>query len=131
MAPNKSSKRFAKKELDFFKGLLLGLKDNLLHDIKNMSENPKTEDNDSHDISGHVQHMADVATDMYDREFNMGLASHDREILKKIDAALKRIEEGTYGICLGTGKPISLERLKALPYAEYCREYQEQLEKQK
>jgi DnaK suppressor protein len=73
--------------------------------------------------------MADVATDMYDKEFNLGLASKEREILQKIEDALRRIEDGTYGYCLATGKPISQARLKAIPYVEYCLEYQEQLEK--
>ena len=93
-----------------------------------MSDNTGSSSNDSSDVSGHVQHMADVATDMYDKEFSLGLASHDREVLHKINAALKRIDDGTYGFCLATGKPISQARLKAIPYAEYCLKYQEELE---
>ncbi len=119
--------KFAKKELEHFKELLLNMKENLIHDIKNMAAG----DDDSRDVSGHVQHIADVATDMYEKEFNMGLASKDREILVLIEAALKRIEDGTYGVCLGSGEMINKERLEAIPYAEYSRDYQEKLETKK
>ncbi|MCA9401661.1 MAG: TraR/DksA family transcriptional regulator [Candidatus Omnitrophica bacterium] len=130
MATKKTpGKKLTKKEINYFKELLLKLKHELIHDIQNLASNPNSEDSDSRDMSGHVQHMADVATDMYDKEFNLRLASKDRELLQKIDEALHRIEEGSYGKCLGTGNYINIERLKAIPYAEYCREYQEELEK--
>ena len=125
------AKKLDKKKLEYFKKILLKLKDDLLHDIHNMSKDPNGENGNSGDVSGHVMHMADVATDMYDKEFALGLASKEREILQKIDDALKRIEEGTYGICLGTGKPIAQARLKAIPYAEYCLKYQEEIENTK
>ncbi len=121
-------KKMDKKKLEKFKTLLLALKSDLVHDIKNMSNNAGSTMNESSDVSGHVQHMADVATDLYDKEFAMGLASHDRETLQRIDDALKRIENGTYGFCLGTGKAIKEARLKAIPYAEYCLAHQEELE---
>lgn len=122
-----SKTKFTKKELEHFKQLLLSLKENLIHDIRNMAAS----DEESRDVSGHVQHIADVATDMYEKEFNMGLASKDRELLVLIEAALKRIEDGTYGICLGSGEMINKERLEAIPYAEYSRDYQEKLESKK
>ena len=120
-------KKMDKKKLEKFKALLLALKSDLVHDINNMS-NSTGSTNESADVSGHVQHMADVATDLYDKEFTMGLASHDRETLQRIDDALKRIEDGTYGFCLGTGKAIKEARLRAIPYAEYCLSHQEELE---
>ncbi len=126
MPQKKASKKLNKKELEYFKGLLLKLRGDLVHDIKNMMQNPSGDE--SRDMSGHVQHMADVATDMYEKEFNLGLASHDREVLQKIEDALRRIDDKTYGICLGTGKPINKARLEAIPYAEYCLEHQEELE---
>lgn len=119
-----------KKQLEQYKKLLLQLKDDMLHDIKNMSNTSSLQESGTPD-AGHAQHMADVATDMYDREFNLGLASHEREVLQKIEDALERIKDGTYGFCLGTGKQIKAARLKALPYAENCLEHQEELENQK
>jgi len=119
-----------KKQLEYFRKRLLDIKEEIRHDIQNMNSvnEANTKDN-SGDISGHAQHMADVATDMYDREFTLGLASNDRELLNKVESALKRIEEGTFGICLKTKKPIPLARLKAIPYAEFCLEAQEEMEK--
>ncbi len=120
------NKKLDEKKLEFFKNLLFKLKESIVHDIYSISQDSDSQD--SGDVSGHVSHMADVATDMYDREFNLGLASNEREILQKIEDALRRIQDGTYGFCLGTGKSISQARLKALPYAEYCMKYQEEIE---
>ena len=124
----KTEKRLEKSKLVQYKKSLLQMREDILSDIKNMQG--ESGDLDSKDVSGHVIHMADVATDMYDKEFNMGLASKDRVLLQKIEDALRRVDEGSFGFCLATGKAISPARLKAIPYAEYCLEYQEQIEKQ-
>ena len=124
-------KKMDKKKLEFYKKLLLKLKDDFTHDIKNMSTNPIAETNDSRDVSGHVQHMADVATDMYDREFNLELASNERDLLYKVDLALKRIADKSFGICGECKKPIAAARLKAIPYTETCLKCQEKLETKK
>ena len=124
-----AEKRFDKKKLEYYKKMLLKLKEELVHDINNMSKNPGgPQENESGDVSGHVLHMADVATDMYDREFNLGLASNEREILFKIDQALKRIEDQSFGACLECEKPILLMRLNAIPYADTCLKCQEKIE---
>jgi DnaK suppressor protein len=128
MPHEKTIKTMKPKDLDFFKNMLLKMRESLVLDLKNMHHD--SQDSESRDLSGHVQHMADVATDMYDKEFALGLASKDRDLLHKIEMALKRIEDGTYGFCAGTGKAISKERLKAIPYTEYSLEHQEELEKQ-
>ena len=73
----------------------------------------------SGDISAHPFHMADAASDSFDTEFNIGLASNEKNVLYEIDAALRRIKEGTFGICEKYGTPISKKRLKAMPYARY------------
>lgn len=123
-------KSLDKKKLETFKNLLVEMRENIVSDIKSMSNGSGAVGGESTDVSGHVQHMADVATDMYDKEFSLGLASKDREMLQKIDDALVRIQNGTYGLCLETKKLISAARLKALPYAEYCLEYQEKIEEE-
>lgn len=117
-----------KKKLDHYKKTLIKLKDELVHDIKNMSKNPNGDGADSGDVSGHVLHMADVATDMYDREFNLGLASTEREVLVRIDQALKKIEDKSYGHCIECGKSIAAARLEAIPYVETCLKCQEKIE---
>lgn len=127
--PTKSTnKGLDKKKLEYYKKLLLKLKESCLHDISNMSKDPGSQNGDSGDISGHVLHMADVATDMYDREFNLGLASSEREVLNRIEQALKRIDEKSFGACVECSKPIPSARLKALPYVETCLKCQEKLE---
>ncbi len=117
------------KKLDFYKKLLLKMKGQILGDIKSMATENDGDQSDKGDVSGHAMHMADVATDMYDREFNLSLASNDRELLQKIDSALNRIEKGTYGFCLKSNKRIPEQRLKAIPYAEYSLEVQEELDR--
>jgi len=119
-------KELSKEQLTKFKKQLENLRVNLLHDIKNMQEANSPDNEDASKESGHAMHIADVASDMYDREFNLNLASNDRELLQKIESALKRIEDGTYGFCLKTNKPIPIARLKAIPYAEYTVEAQEE-----
>ena len=117
------------KKLDFFKKLLLRMRAQINGDIRSMADESEGDQADKGDVSGHAMHMADVATDMYDREFNLSLASNDREMLQKIEAALLRIDKGTFGLCLKTGKRIPEARLRAVPYAEYCLEVQEEMDR--
>jgi RNA polymerase-binding protein DksA len=117
------------KKIEFFKNLLLKMKAQIQGDIRSMADESEGDQSDNGDVSGHAMHMADVATDMYDREFNLSLASYEREIVQKIDAALMRIVKGTYGLCIKSGKRIPEARLKAIPYAEYCLEVQEEMDR--
>ncbi len=121
--------KFDAKKLDLFRKLLLSIKAQINGDIRSMANESEGDQNDKGDLSGHAMHMADVATDMYDREFNLTLASNDREILQKVNAALARIDKGSYGFCLKTGKRIPDQRLKAIPYAEYSLEVQEEMDR--
>lgn len=76
-----------------------------------------------------VTHLADVATDCHGMEMTAGLLASECELLREIDEALDRIDDGTYGICLATGQPIGKARLKARPWAKYCIEYARSLER--
>ncbi len=80
------------------------------------------------DLSSMPIHMADLGTDNYEQEFALGLVDSERKLLKEIDTAIKRLEEGTYGTCEGTGKSIPKARLEAQPWARYCVEYARMLE---
>jgi DnaK suppressor protein len=73
--------------------------------------------------------MADVATDTYDREFSLGLASDERKVIYELDDALKKIEEDSYGICEECKKLIAKNRLKAVPHARLCVKCQQKKEK--
>jgi RNA polymerase-binding protein DksA len=69
---------------------------------------------------GTDNHLGDTASAMFDRELDEGLEEGAKETLAEIDAALQRIEDGTYGICEVCGKPIGAERLAAIPWARLC-----------
>ena len=86
-------KKFNKKELEYFKKLILKIKDKILDEIKHISEDTlkKSQKEAAGDISGYTYHMADVASDTYDREFSLGLVSNERESLYELDDALKKI----------------------------------------
>lgn len=64
--------------------------------------------------------LADTATVTVDREVDYTLEEHSESVLREIEAALARIEAGTYGSCERCGKPIGEERLEAMPYATFC-----------
>lgn len=116
-------------KLEVYKKALLKTKEQITGDIRNLSEENTGSGNDrSGDVSGHALHMADVATDMYDREFTLGLASNDRAMLYDVDEALQRIKEGSFGVCTECKKPIPATRLKAIPHARLCLKCQEKHE---
>ena len=120
-----------KLELKKFRDLLLKLRESIVGEVNHLTSDTlkKSQRDASGDLSGYSFHMADMATDNYDREFSLGLASNGREALLYIDEALKRIEDKSFGKCLGCRKSIKKKRLKALPYAQYCIECQSKEEK--
>ena len=69
---------------------------------------------------GTDNHLGDTAGAAYDRELDHGLEEGAQQTLDEIDAALARIEDGTYGTCEICGKPIGDERLRAIPWARLC-----------
>ena len=81
------------------------------------------------DLSSMPIHMADIGTDNFEQEFALGLMDSERKLLLEIRDALQRIDNKVYGICEGTGKPISKARLNANPWARYCIEYANMVEK--
>lgn len=124
-------KKLDKKELALFRKLILKRKEEIVNDIKHISDDTlkKSQKEASGDISGYTYHMADVATDTYDREFSLGLASNDRKLLYEFDDALKKIEDGQFGICEDCKCLIAKSRLKAVPQARLCVKCQEKKEK--
>ena len=73
---------------------------------------------------------ADRGTDEYDRGAAFGQFSSDQEVLFEIDEALRRIDDGTYGICEATGAEIPAERLDAVPWTRFARDAEEQVERE-
>ena len=115
-------KRMPKAELKKYKGLLLKERKTIDGDLSYITENTlkKSQRDASGDLSGYSYHMADQASDDYERDFSLGRATSEQGLLFAIDEALKRVEEGTYGSCLQCGKLISKKRLVALPHSELC-----------
>lgn len=125
----KISKKISAKDKKYYKGLLIKLKQDVADEIDHISSEAKLSPKDaSGDISAYTFHMADVATDSYDREFSLGLASNNRKVLQLIDEAIKRLEEGTFGVCQDCCCKINKSRLKAVPYAWLCVKCQEKIE---
>jgi RNA polymerase-binding protein DksA len=125
-------KKLAKPELDMYKEKLLNLKEEITGKIREISEDTlmKSQKDVSGDISGYSLHIADVASDNYERDFSLGLVSEERNVLFEVEEALKRVENKTYGFCLACQKPIASIRLKAVPHTKYCKKCQEKLEKE-
>ena len=73
--------------------------------------------------------LSDQGTDTFDREFALKQLSSEQDVLFEIDEAIRRLENGTYGICEISGEPINIERLQALPYVRYTISTQSELEK--
>ena len=104
-------------ELKKYKMLLLKEREKAGGELSHITENTlnKSQRDASGDLSGYSYHMADMASDQYERDFLLRLASDERERLYAIDEALKRIEEKTYGNCQLCQKLISKKRLDAVP----------------
>jgi RNA polymerase-binding transcription factor DksA len=111
--------------------LLLDLRHHVLLQLGEHAEETllKSAKDDSGDLSGYGQHMADAGTDTFDRDFALSLVSSEQEALSEIDAAIKRVHAGTYGICESTQKPIARERLLAVPFTRYSAEAKKQVER--
>jgi len=73
--------------------------------------------------------LSDQGTDTFDREFALNQLSNEQDVLFEIDEAIRRIENGTYGVCEMTEEPINIERLEALPYVRYSIQAQSELER--
>ncbi|MFA4992070.1 MAG: TraR/DksA family transcriptional regulator [Candidatus Omnitrophota bacterium] len=115
-----------------YKKLLIDKREEITGEIDHIAkENRNSQKEASGDLSGYSYHMADMASDSYDRELNLNIAGEEQEIIYDIDEALKRIEEGKFGKCLSCGKKIPSKRLNALPYAKYCIQCQSKEEKHK
>jgi DnaK suppressor protein len=113
------------KELAHFRQLLLEKRSEIIGDVSSMENDAlkKSRLDAAGDLSSMPIHMADIGTDNYEQEFALGLLDSERKLLREINDALIRIEDGTYGICEGTGEPIPLARLEASPWARYCVAY--------
>lgn len=110
------------RQRDYFKAKLLAWKEEILRESRE-TLNQLQVDNQNH------PDLADRASSETDRAIELRARDRQRKLIAKIDSALKRIDEGTYGYCEETGEPISLKRLDARPIATLSIEAQEQHER--
>lgn len=105
---------------------LLTLKDTLLDSMSGVARDSLRTEGET---SAFGMHQADAGSDAYDRDFALSLLSQEQDSLYEIDQALKRIEQGGYGVCEMSNKPIPKARLEALPFTRFTVECQAEIEK--
>jgi RNA polymerase-binding transcription factor DksA len=108
-------------DTDRFRDLLLDERKRVVGALEHLDkENPGSLEDESGDATGSDNHLGDTAAITLDREIDYSLEENSQEVLRAIDAALGRIEQGTYGKCRVCGKEISPERLEAMPWVDLC-----------
>ena len=121
--PTQKEKFMNAKMKKYFRQILNNWKDELLKESSQTLDNLQNVENSA------KPDLTDRATDEIDRTFELRTRDRERKLINKIEAALKRIEDGTYGYCEETGEPINLKRLQARPVATLSLEAQENHEK--
>ena len=128
-APDKKNYRPTEKEpfmnerqRDYFRDRLLAWREDILKEAKETLQHLQDENQNHPDL-------ADRASSETDRAIELRARDRQRKVINKIDAALQRLEEGTYGYCEETGEPIALKRLEARPIATLSVEAQERHER--
>ena len=120
--PTQKEKFMNAKMKEYFRQKLVSWKKDLLKESSQTLNNLQNENEAKPDIT-------DRASDEIDRSFELRTRDRERKLINKIDAALQRIEDGSYGYCDETGDPISIKRLEARPVATLSLEAQEMHEK--
>ncbi len=120
--PTKKEKFMNAKMKEYFKQKLISWKNELLKESNQTLNNLQSDNEAKPDIT-------DRASEEIDRTFELRTRDRERKLINKIDSALKRIEDGSYGYCEETGEPIGLKRLEARPVATLSLEAQEMHEK--
>ena len=110
------------RQLEYFRRKLINWKAELLDDSKSTIE-------ELQENTRNIPDIADRASEETDRALELRTRDRQRKLVSKIDAAIRRIDEGEYGYCEETGEPISLKRLDARPIATLSLEAQERHER--
>ena len=112
-------------EIDHFKKRLIELRAQITLAIAGSKKEVTAPD----EAKGYSQHSADEGTDDFVKQINLEVTNKEFGLLRQIDRALEKIEEGTYGLCDITEEEIPLKRLEAIPYATMTVKAQEKFEK--
>jgi DnaK suppressor protein len=120
--PSESESFMNDRQKEYFRQKLLRWKDEILRESRETIENLQKENENHPDF-------ADRASNETDRSIELRARDRQRKLIAKIDAALQRIDDNTYGYCEETGEPISLKRLEARPIATLSIDAQERHER--
>ena len=110
-------------DIERFRTLLLEERGRVERSLERLhSEHPGSLEDETGELvsSSADNHLADTASETFERELDEGLGESAEQVLAEIDRALERIEDGTYGTCTRCGKPIEPDRLEVIPYATLC-----------
>ena len=118
------TKEYTEQEQAYYDSLVK-LREQLLVEVAGITNNSLKANHNA------GEELADIGSDHFNRDMNLSLMGQEANELKMIDAALKRLEDGSFGVCLDTGKQIQERRLKAIPFATRCIEAQEEYERKK
>jgi RNA polymerase-binding transcription factor DksA len=113
--------KLTKKELDDLRVRLTAERDELQEQLTTIED--QTFATTQSDLSGDVgldDEAADAGSATFEREKDLSIEHNVRDLIQKIDRALQRMGEGTYGVCARCGKTIEKARIKALPYVDLC-----------
>jgi DnaK suppressor protein len=120
--PTEDEPFMSERQKEYFRLKLLRWRDDILREAKQTLQHLQEENVNHPDL-------ADRASSETDRAIELRARDRQRKLIAKIDAALERIEDGSYGFCVETGDPISLKRLEARPIATLSIEAQERHER--
>jgi len=111
-----------KNEVGVYKDALLHLRARLRGDVDKLADSAlrKSRSEANGDLSSMPIHMADLGTDNFEQEFTLSLMENGGDVLAKIESALERIEDNSFGLCEECGASIPKARLQAIPYASLC-----------
>ncbi len=107
-----------KADVKVYKERLLDIRDRLRGDVSSMAD--AALGNENSETTSMPIHMAELGSDNFEQEFTLSLMATEEDTLGMIEAALARVESGTFGVCLGCNGPIPKTRLNAIPHTPMC-----------
>ncbi len=122
--PSRHRRRLTPKEVEDFQQRLLDKRRDLIGDVRCLHDEAMNSGGGGGNGSNSMPiHMAERGSDTWEQAFTLRLSEAQASILRDIDAALQRIQDGAYGICEATGERIAKARLRAIPWTRYSIEY--------
>ena len=116
--------KLKKDRLGYFRNKLVEKRRQLVEEVGKSAVYAQGQEDDS------IKDLGDQANNAYNREFLFELGNGDRRLLKEVVSALRKIEDGSFGICERCGESIAEKRLEALPFARYCIDCQRLVERE-